>query len=255
MKFFISVSALLVGVLIVTQLPVVTGINAGEVAHAVEQLEPVELSGKTLFISDLHLRYGPIKEQFNLDFSSVQNVVIVGDFFDSPRDFARFGKTQEESLRKVLADLVPSGFSGKIFFIQGESHDPTLANISRLSFEHFDFINAGKYGKFDVNGVPVVAFHGNELYGGIAGGGISWLAQKFGYPLALERLGRKRFRIDEHTWIVAGHSHVPAINQESKIANTGSFAGVPFNFFFRIHAGTGILFDEGKVQLIQFENF
>lgn len=253
MRFFLFI-LFIGGVLFtLTQLPVVTGRGMKEVKNALARTETIELSGKTLFISDLHLTAQPaLDKQFNLDFSDLENVVIVGDFFNTPEDFAKFGKSHEESLMHVFEQLISDSFSGRIFFISNANAHDTSLKLSHLSFDTFDFTYLGEYGKFTIDGTPALAFHGQQLYGGIFGGGISWLSQKLGNPLPLERLGRKRFGINKDTWIVTGHSHVPAIHYESKTANTGSFAGVPFNFFFRIHKGTGILFEDEEVRLVEF---
>jgi len=235
--------------------PIIVGWGSKKVAAEIGQLETIPLSGKTLFLSDLHLIFMPIEEQFNLDFSDVKNVVIVGDFFNTPMDFDRFGDSEEESLRSVLVDLVPEGFTGDIFFVYGRPHDPILSEVTKLSFENYNFHYLGEYGKFDVDGTPVLVMHGQQMFWGIVGGGISWLGQKVGQPLPLERIGRKRFGISEDTWFVTGHSHVPALHGESKTANAGSFVGAPFNkYIFRIHIGTGILFDDGQVELLEFQD-
>ncbi len=116
MRFFLVI--LFIGGILfaLTQLPVITGSGIKEAKNALEQIETIELSGKTLFISDVHLTAKPaLKEQFNLDFSNVQNVVIVGDFFNTKEDFWSFGKIEEEVFRTVLNSIVPVNLSGKIF--------------------------------------------------------------------------------------------------------------------------------------------
>ncbi|HZX50326.1 MAG TPA: hypothetical protein VFE94_04275 [Candidatus Paceibacterota bacterium] len=257
MKVFVLVVFIALVVFVLINLPIVTGRGVKAVKEALANTQPIELSGKTLFISDLHLTAEPsLEQQFNLDFSNVQNVVIVGDFFNQAEDFESFGATEEESMRAVLERIAPQAFSGTIFFIaSGHSHDPRLQEISRLRFENFEFIYLGEYGKFILGGEQeVVAMHGGQLHEGIIGGGVTWLAGKFGLVLPLEKLGKNRFGIDKNTWLVAGHSHVPGIDQAAKVANTGSFVGAPFNkFIFRIHIGTGVLFDGGAVELQEYE--
>ena len=257
-RFIIFLVVIILGaaIFLLTQLPVVTGRGTGEVKRMIEKVESISLFEKTLFISDVHLISGlPIEDQFNLDFSDVRNLVIVGDFFHTPEHFAKYGDSETESLRNVLSDFVPEDFSGQIFFINGESHDPILSNVNELIFDNFTFRYLGEYGKFDVDGAPVVAFHGQQIHTGIIGGGISWIARSLGYPLPLERLARRRFGIDEATWLITGHSHVPAIQGDRKMANTGSFVGAPFNkYIFKIHIGTGILFDGEKVELLEFQD-
>jgi len=240
------------------QLPVVTGRGIQEVKKALAETQTIELSGKTLFISDLHLTAEPsLEEQFNLDFSNVQNVIIVGDFFHSTKHFESFGPSaggEEEILRAVFDKIVPKKFSGNIYSIFGYGHDPIWKENFKFSSENYEFLYLGEYGKFNINGVQVATYHGQQLHGGIIGGGIGWLSEKMGFPLPLEKLGKKRFGIDKNTWVINGHSHVPGIDQAAKAANTGSFVGAPFNkFIFRIHIGTGILFDEDRVELQEYE--
>jgi UDP-2,3-diacylglucosamine pyrophosphatase LpxH len=256
MKIFVLLLPIALVIGLLTQLPVVTGKDIGKSAEMIEETELIELSGKTLFISDLHLVSDiPIEEQFDLDFSDAQNVVIVGDFFDTNEHFEMYGDTEEERLRAVLSEVVPESFAGKIFFIRGKSHDPLLATVSKLSFETYEFFYIAEYGVFNIDGTRVVALHGHQLYGGYTGGGLSWAAQKLRYVLPLERLARTRLGIDKDTWLVVGHSHVPAIHKGSKTANTGSFVGAPFNsIVFRVHVGTGVLFHGGETELVKFEN-
>lgn len=245
-------------VFLLGELPVVTGRGINQVREALANIEAIELSGKTLFISDLHLTANPaLEEQFNLDFSTVQNVVIVGDFLDSQEDFESFGPPaggEEKRFRTILQEIVPRNFSGNIFFVHARTHDPQNLELAQISFDGFEFFHVGEYGKFNVNGVSIVTYHGQQLHTGMIGGGIGWLAEKIGKPLPLERLGKKRFGIDEHTWVINGHSHVPGIDKEAKVANTGSFVGAPFNkFIFRIHIGTGVLFEDNRVELQEYE--
>lgn len=257
MKIVLLLCIVALVVFLLVELPVVTGRGVGKVKKALEKTNWIELSGKTLFISDLHLTAQPsLNKQFNLDFSDVQNVVIVGDFFDQPEDFESFGNSEEERMKTVLKEIVPQGFSGKIFFISSpHSHDPHLKEISQFKIGDYEFIYLGEYGKFRVDGKhEVIAFHGGQLHGGIIGGGITWFAEKFGLVLPLEKLGKKRFGIHKNVWLIAGHSQVPGIDQVAKVANTGSFVGAPFNkLIFHIHIGTGVLFDGDHVELQKYE--
>ena len=251
MLFIFSILAV-GGVLFFAQLPILFGFRAKSVAVAIKQAKLIELSGKTLFVSDFQLRYSDIDKRFPIDVEGVKYIVIVGDLFDSPGNFSRMGNTDEERLQKALATFVPENFSGDIYFVWGHTHDPFLEkSVYQVGNKILHFL--GEYGSFNIQGIPVLIFHGHQLHGGLVGGGVSWLLQRFGYSLVLERLGRKKFEISNDTWIINAHSHVPAIDQRAKIANTGSFVGAPFNFFFRLPIGTGVVFDTGDVQLLKFQ--
>lgn len=231
--------------------PVVNGFGIKKTADELRRVEQIELSGKTLFVSDFQLKGTRAGEKFEVDTSGVAHVVIVGDFFFSPRSFLRLGATDEERLQDALETFIPPAFEGDVYFVRGRTHDPVLSE-PRYDLGGIRFHNLGEYGRFLIDGVPVLAMHGHQLYQGTLGGGLSWLSKTLGYPVPFERLGRKRLGIAEDTWFVVGHSHVPAILHQKKIANTGSFAGVPFNSFFQIHKGTGILLHNKEVNLIEF---
>ena len=216
-----------------------------------EKQEVIELSGKTLFISDFHLKKWHVGGSFDLDVSGVKQVMIVGDFFDSKGDFRAYGVTDAERIERGLRTFLPADFTGDGYFVWGYGHDPVLPE-SEYSLRKLQFYYLGEFGKFDIDGVSVVMLHGQHLHRGFLGGGFSWLVQKLNYPLLLERVGRNRFELDEDTWLIAAHSHVPALHAESKTANTGSFAGVPFNSFFKIPVGTGIIVEDGEVRLVKF---
>jgi predicted phosphodiesterase len=246
--FFIGI-ILVIGMVIALELPVVLGLGVTEASVRIKALQPIELSGKTLFVSDFHLKSAEVR--VDIDETEIKQFVIVGDFFHGQNYFEQFGETQEERIRKGLETFLPLGFQGNVYFISAYTHDPQLEPFT-FGYGDVQFFHVGKLAKFSIDGVSVVALHGNELHRGVFGGGISWLFQKFGIPLPLERLGRFRFGIEKEIWFVTGHSHVPALHFESKTMNTGSFVGVPFNDFFRIHVGTGIVVEQGEVELLEF---
>ncbi|MDP2641314.1 MAG: hypothetical protein Q8P39_02115 [Candidatus Yanofskybacteria bacterium] len=234
------------------QYPLAFGRGVEEAKTRIEQAEEVFIPGSALFISDLHLK-ALQKREISLDAMGAETIVILGDFFDSEWDFRGFGDTNEERVWNGLKEFLPEGYQGRVYFISAHTHDPDLEQFS-FEREGISFIYGGKMGKFTVAGTPVIGFHGNELAQGWAGGGIAWSSRQIGIPLPLERLAKKALGIDEDTWLIAGHSHVPAFHEGSRTANTGSFAGVPFNVFFQIHVGTGILVDAQGAQMVLFQD-
>ena len=232
------------------EIPVLQRTGAKDVVQSIDDIEIIELSGKTLFISDLHLITPEV--QINLPVEEISHIVIVGNFFDTQDDFERFGATMQERIGNALGVFLQEDFIGNVYFISSLNHDPQLDEFE-LEVKGVKFFHVGKIGKFLIGGTKIIALHGDELYDGVIGGGISWLLEKFDILLPLERLGKAKFNIEKETWFIVGHSHVPGLDQASRTANTGSFVGVPFNdLIFRIRVGTGITVKNGKVELVYF---
>ena len=53
MRFFLFLLAIGIGIFVLIELPVATGKGIEEVKKLLEQTQTIELSGKTLFVSDL----------------------------------------------------------------------------------------------------------------------------------------------------------------------------------------------------------
>lgn len=234
-----------------SEVPILLRTDVKDLSQTFQNLEPIRLQEPTLFISDLHLKTSTTRLMF--DQEGIKNIVIVGDFFHSPDYFADFGNEDRERIKKGLKAFLSESFRGNVYYISAYSHDPQLETME-FEADGVKFSHAGKHAKFIVGEKEVFVLHGNEIFGGAVGGGISRIAQMASFPLLGERIMRARADIPAETWIIAGHSHVPALHPKSKTANTGSFAGVPFNLFFQIHVGTGILFSEGNVRLIEYPN-
>lgn len=233
------------------ELPIVFARNAKETAQKIAALEPIALSGKTLFVSDFQLTEPEAKVNIGVD--GVEQVVIIGDFFHSQSHFELFGQSVQERVQNGLAVFLKERFEGNVYFISAYTHDPQL---EPFEFDYGDmrFFHVGKAAKFVIDSLEVVALHGNELHDGVIGGGVSWLVGKLGMPLPLERLGKRHFGIEEKTWFFAGHSHVPGLDQESRTGNTGSFVGAPLNdLVFRLPIGTGIMVENGEAELVHFD--
>ena len=232
------------------QIPILYKRGIDDVAQTIQNSEVIELSGKTLFVSDLHL-ITP-EARVNLNVEEISHIVIVGNFFDTQEDFERFGTNLQERIENGLGVFLEEEFTGNVYFISSFNHDPELDEFE-LEIKGMKFFHVGKSARFLIEGTKVIALHGDELYNGVIGGGISWLFGKFGILLPLERLGKTKLNIEKETWLITGHSHVPGLDQVSRVANTGSFVGVPFNdLIFHIPIGTGIMIKNDKVELVYF---
>ena len=174
-----------------------------------------ELTGNTLFISDLHLRANtpfPFTEQLRacVNRENIENLVIDGDLFDSPEDAEKILRTADK-LDFLGLQEVPL----KCYWIRGsprhDPHDPTSTSLNVL----------GNCAIFTSDGLSVVAYHGHDLSlkGGIAHG-----INKFISPLLVEKMWKRLARVDTNTWVIFGHTHIPGLDMKSRIGNCGAWA-------------------------------
>jgi UDP-2,3-diacylglucosamine pyrophosphatase LpxH len=234
---------------LVSQLPVLWNPEFKWIRTRILEADLIHLPGNVLFVSDFQITSPDTR--YHVDLDDIQHIVIVGDLFETPGYFVRFGETKKQRVEKALRTFIPETFTGNVYFISAYNHDPVLP-LFEAQFGGIRFAHIGKYARFDVNGRHVVALHGDELFQGVIGGGLSWLLQRLGLPLLMERIARKRLGLPKSVWLITAHSHVPAIHRETRTANTGSFAGVPCNWLFRVNIGTGVAIQGDDVQLVHF---
>ncbi len=237
--------------------PVVWGRDLGPTEQWIRDAKTIDLSGPVLFISDTELRIQDAGHlHMDLPVSNVKAIVIVGDFFESPSDFKYFGTgadgTDQQRIANALHALLPADYSGRVYWVSAVNHDPQVPpmsfDVGNIHFEHL-----GKAGHFVIDGQNVIAVHGDGLFAGQWGGALDWTASKLGFPLLLERIAHSRLGLGPNTWLVTGHTHVPGLVESSHVANSGSFAGVPFNSLLHVPVATGILFDQDGVRMVHFD--
>ena len=211
--------------------------------------EQLNLSGSTLFISDLHLRAGGsfrfAKDLRNFaETMKVSNLVIVGDLFDSRKDARRI--LGNGSFQAFLEMLGLYGLPINIFWVTGSPvHDPVGIAASHLQVEGVKILDQCALLRLDRS--EVIAYHGHDL-SNIGAIGHAW--DRFVMRLGLEKLWRQVAKADERAWVVFGHTHIPGLDVERRIANCGGWVTVPL---LVRPSGTGILFPEGQElpQLVQ----
>lgn len=216
------------------------------------QIDPnaVALEGPTLFIADLHVAREEDSPRFLglaefISANHVRNLVIVGDLFDSPDDAWRLlgsstGREASQAIRRVLG--LGNG-TVNLYFLRGtEMHDPRDLDLN-LSEEPI-FRTLGKYTRFTIDGVRVLATHGDEALGAGHGLLFSYLT---GRPY-MEALWKNAMGLDDAEWVIMGHSHMPGIDEARRVANPGGWTDL---FGFSPPRGMGLLIAEGKVSLLQ----
>ena len=221
----------------------------------------VKLSGKTVFISDLHInsrhlsQYGAISVNLQED---TKTLIMVGDTFHKEDVFNLMndnpGSLPGTSFCKALTFI--SNVPKDVYFLYGEGHDPDF--LSTSDFKNYFMLCddqtrihlIGEEAVFEVDGVKIIAHHGHWIAGGVADCVVSYFAKQLGQPLVLERLWKKEMGVSDDYWLITGHSHVPAIDYKDKIANSGGWIEIPI---IGGDLGNVIIIENGTVRLQKLE--
>ncbi len=199
----------------------------------------IKINGDVLFISDLHIKDNFLGLGSFLEKNKIKNIVIVGDLFDSPKYYKKLGKNDVERVHKI-PKILGLDSNIKIYFLRGTNlHDPVIKEKTE------NFIPLGKIAEFDINGLKVVATHGDDLSDGILAFIISKIIKK---PI-LERAWKKFAKIDDNTWVIFGHSHVAKIDKKYKVASCGGFKKLPIVK----SEPKGILVNDGHVKIVEIK--
>jgi predicted phosphodiesterase len=234
----IIVSAIFVAALVAILLnfrfltyPLIPSLNP--TAHA----EQLRLKGNTLFISDLHLKanhpfdHGKDLRNF-IETNKVSNLIINGDLFDSPRAAQQI-LDRESGIPKALG---VEGISLNLFWVIGSPHhDPTDTSKSLMGSAGLKIL--GRCALIEFDRFEVLVYHGHDtsLIGAL---GHAW--DRFLFKLGLEKAWRRLAQVDPNVWVIFGHTHIPGVDAERRVANCGGWKGVPFVPASR----TGILVSE-----------
>lgn len=196
--------------------------------NPVSHARRVTLRGTTLFISDLHLKANePFKHAKDLrNFivtNHVSNLVIDGDFFDSPRDaqgILSTSRTQIGALNVLGLQNLPVD----LFWVLGSPvHDPLGLQEKHTGADDLEVL--GDCALIDCGRLEVLAYHGHDM-SHIGALGHAW--DKFVSGLSLERLWKRLAKVDKMVWVIFGHTHVPGVDMRSRVANCGGWQRVPF---------------------------
>lgn len=206
---------------------------------------------KFIIISDLHLHPKNCIVNFLYEIiekENVNTVIIAGDLFEFHR---KMTKEELKELFKKCFSIHNKKLS--IYYTPSKSsHDPILEN-SEIEIDndlfHIIAINGclkiiSKYNLFYISHGDYVARNG-----GIAGA-INKLAQKFGKKLFLEKKLKKIIGTEQNAWLIMGHTHIPGIDTDYKVANTGAWKTHPM----RESSNTYILVSEDAVTLKNYRN-
>ena len=210
----------------------------------------LSLSGTTLFISDLHLKFGrPLEHSDDLRkfiiARNVTNLVVNGDWFDSPEDaLGIIGNNPSRG--KALSALGLDGLPVKIFWVAGSpTHDPLELQEGPMNQDAFEVL--GRCALISTKSLELLVYHGHDLS---AKGAFGHAWDRFVGRLSLERLWKRMAKVNKSVWVVFGHTHVPGVDLQSRVANSGGWKRVPL---LVQPSNTGLLlYDEAdSPQLVQ----
>jgi predicted phosphodiesterase len=222
--------------------PLIPSLNP--VPHAMT----MSLSGRTIFVSDLHLRMGR-QFQFAYDLRRMiethraANLLFVGDLFDSPEDGLKILGNPRTSTH-MRSTLGLQGLNLNLFWLLGPVHDPTDFNPEVAGIQVL-----GQIAMLGFESERILLYHGHDL-SRIGAFGYAW--SRLLSPLSLEKLWKRFARVDDATWIIFGHTHVAGLDVKARVGNCGGWQTLPL---VRPTA-TGILFDDVKAcfTLLKIDN-
>jgi len=204
----------------------------------------------TLFVSDLHIEEPtdvPDELRNAVERHRPVNLVIVGDLFHSP-----FKVSSDEETRTFLTDMMAKadveGRIRRVLVTLSENHDRRFSG-QEMAFRSGDreVLLTRSPLFLDISGLKVLAVHGDFFSAdGFVTAAAELAFSVIGIRGGVERFLRRRFGLDDRCWIVMGHTHIPLIDQNLRVANSGSF----HSHFVRSASSTAVLVKDGDVSLV-----
>ncbi len=208
-----------------------------------------------IIVSDIHCRRGTVCKVLEciVDYAKKNGfecIIVIGDLFE---DFHE--KVSFESLSRELRSILPEDSYKLVYTTSRSSHDPLIEkkyslNIGEITVDIYPGPLILK-----VAGIKLYLLHGDSIVpNGVVAHAVNRLATYLGIHLFLEKLVRKKARIRDG-WVIMGHTHIPGIDYEKGVANTGAWknmwvAGIPY---WRKPSGTMIIVNtDGNVKLVNF---
>jgi len=205
---------------------------------------------RAVLVSDIHCRPRSCKakEVAKIAAREGASLIVLGDLFD---DLHR--EVSDSELERALHAAFRGVADLEVYYVtSSSSHDPILEREVRL-----------RLGGFIVNVYPgalvarvgqLRAFltHGDmALRNGAHAFLVNAVALLLGEKLYLEKTLRRKLRLPSDWWLVMGHTHIPGIDREARVANTGSWRvswsfGIPY---WRPPSTTYILIEGSSIEL------
>lgn len=213
----------------------------------------IEGDGNILVVSDLHLNpsniiYKPLEKIIKE--KKVKYLAIAGDFIEYKHKEIK-GEKLARILAKILKKLNIEKENMMIFYIPSKSsHDPKISKNLELQLKSIKIHIINGVLKLVLKNVTLYITHGDYASrdGGVAAT-INRMLKLFGRKLFLEKLLRKILKLEENSWLVMGHTHIPGIDNLSKVANCGAWS----KHFLRKETNTAVLIENEKIKIVRVE--
>ncbi len=177
-----------------------------------------------LIASDLHLELGqqvPKSLVRYIEQNSINVVVFAGDLMEYRRNVD--DEVLVSILEDMLSDIIKIQAVHRIYYITStSSHDPKIKHVTSTKIHGKPIIIIPGALQLEVGGTEFFISHCDyACRNGAVARVINKLMKKLGRSLYIENLMRKKLDIPEDTWIICGHTHIPGIDLNRKLANTG----------------------------------
>lgn len=207
---------------------------------------------KILIVSDLHMQplnivFKPLKKI--IESKNIKYLVVAGDFIEY-----KHKRIEQEKLSKILAKILRKleiREESTIFWVLSKtSHDPQVSENTIFEINSTKVYILDGILKLILKNFTIYVTHGDYASrDGAIAATINRMLKLFGKKLFLENLLKKILKLEQDSWLIMGHTHLPGINNQNKVANCGAWSG----HFLRKETNTGILIENGKIKLVKAE--
>ena len=204
----------------------------------------VELEDPVVVVSDIHNDCSLPPEFLNkIKEIKPKAVVFAGDLFDEAHKPVSVATLKKMLEPKVM--LLPDSVEKVVYVLSLASHDPIVRDeVIELEYFSRKVIVIKRCLKLSTNSLEVYITHGDiSCPNGALAHIINRLASLIGVSLFLEKLLKRR--LEDRCWLIMGHTHIPGICQEYRVANTGSWKE-----YYRRASKSFVLINGDRVQLI-----
>ncbi len=207
---------------------------------------------KVLIVSDLHIQpsniaFKPLKKI--IESKNIKYLIIAGDFIEY-----KHKKIEKENLSKILAKILRKLEIHEkltIFYVPSNtSHDPKISENTVLELNSTKIYILNDVLKLVLRNFTLYVTHGDYASrDGAIAATINRILKLFGKKLFLENLLKKILKLEQDSWLIMGHTHLPGIDGQKKVANCGAWG----RHFLRKESNTAILIENGNIKLVRVE--